>query len=208
MLETVQDLPQFVTWEWMARQPYERNGIHRVTKLRNYGIRTAQTHWIAFLDDDNEWREDHLATLLACASRDGTRAIHSHMALFWSNSAPYLEPQSPWRPIVEEARAEYWDFVRRGIFQPGTNIVRDRIDPLDHPDPVRTVDMGEWLLARELLLETPLQEDFTDREEVEIVGEDDKLILDLLNHEESISCTHQPTLYYYLGGQSNRLVVA
>jgi hypothetical protein len=82
-------------------------------------------------------------------------------------------------------------------------VFKDRADPLDHPDPVRSVDTSAWLLARSLLLEIPFRDDFTDLDGETRTGEDDKLLADLINRREPIACSHKATLRYYLGGYSN-----
>ena len=38
--------------------------------VRNVGIRLADSEFVAFLDDDNEWEPEHLATALAALRRD------------------------------------------------------------------------------------------------------------------------------------------
>ena len=96
-----------------------------------------------------------------------------------------------------------FELCSQGVFTPGSCIVKDRADPIDHPNPVRTVDTGEWLLARELLIEVPFRDDFNAVDEANVTGEDDKLLTDLINKKEPIACSNQPTLIYYLGGYSN-----
>lgn len=197
-------LPPRVSWEYMPRLEEASSSLGRVAKLRNHAIHLAQTPWIAFLDDDNEWTEDHLATLLTCAANHKARAVHSYMCLFHGDGTPFLEQQHPWFPTLHLRFEEYKKLAVKGVYTPGSHIVRDRVDPLDIPDPVRSVDMGEWLLSRALLLETPLQESYTDLDETWMEGEDMKLTKDLVAKREPIACTHRPTLKYYLGGFSNR----
>jgi glycosyltransferase involved in cell wall biosynthesis len=37
---------------------------------RNYGLTIAQTEWVAYLDDDNTWNNDHLASMAEAIKRD------------------------------------------------------------------------------------------------------------------------------------------
>jgi hypothetical protein len=104
---------------------------------------------------------------------------------------------------MEEAKRAYQDLCRKGVLTPGSCVVRDRVDPIDHPDPVRIVDMSAWLFARELLLEIPFREEYGDLDWERMFVEDDKLILDLLRKGEPIGCSGQATLIYYLGGYTN-----
>jgi hypothetical protein len=105
---------------------------------------------------------------------------------------------------VVEGAYGYRELVDAGVYTPGTNIVRDRADPLDHSDPVRTVDTGAWLLRREVLLQIPFRDDFDEVDAENLTGEDDKFLNDLVRNGVAIGCSQQPTLIYYLGGYSNQ----
>jgi glycosyltransferase involved in cell wall biosynthesis len=203
MLELATDLPPGVSWTAVRRRIEDEPKILRISRLRNLGVRLARSEWIAFLDDDNEWTVEHLATLLECASRDNVRAAHSYMQMLWPDGSPYLDSRKPWCHDEASGRAKYREWIERGIFESGSNIARDRMDPLGHPNPARTVDIGEWLLKRELLLAIPFAEEYTDLERKEFLGEDDKLMAGLLEADERISCSGMATLRYYLGGFSN-----
>jgi len=126
------------------------------------------------------------------------------MQILWRDGNPYLESRMPWKRDLEESKRLYTELCIKGVFQPGSNIMRDRADPWDHPDPVRTVDTGEWLLERALLLEHPFCEYYTDADLAEMTTEDDKLLQTLVEHRIRIVCSELPTLRYYLGGYSNR----
>jgi hypothetical protein len=65
------------------------------------------------------------------------------------------------------------------------------------------IDTSAWLLARNLLVETPFREDFSPADADSKRGEDDKLLEDLLERRVRIVCSELPTLRYYLGGYSN-----
>jgi glycosyltransferase involved in cell wall biosynthesis len=196
-------LPDNTRWLVAGRGPDDVSGPGRSSRLRNMAVRIGTAPWIAFLDDDNEWEPDHLATLLACAARTGHRAIHSHLRMLNADGSPYLDRREPWAQDDAQGRAEYERMRTKSVVSPGTCVRRDRLDPLDTPDPVISVDTGEWLLARDLLLSVPFRDRFDARDEAERIGEDDKLAVDLRNRREPVSCTERPTLRYYLGGYSN-----
>jgi len=201
-------LPATITWRWMARTPEEHSGPGRVGKLRNYGVQLADSTWIAFLDDDNEWTKDHLDGLLCRANETGSRAVHSQRMLLNRDGTPYLEARMPWAHDPQEGQRRYQTLYTKGVVSPGSCIMRDRVDPFDHPDPVQSVDTSEWLLMRELLLEVPFHTDFTALDECEAYGEDDYLLADLITRRELIACSNRPSLLYYLGGFSNNFVEA
>ena len=183
---------------YVPREPHEVSGPGRSSRLRNLGVRRSADPWIAFLDDDNEWTADHLQTLVACARAEGARAVHSHVSLVNPDGSPYLQPRWPWARSDAEAEQIYRDRVAKGICVPGSNVVRDRPGPHDEP-----ADSSSWLLARELLLEVPFEEHFSQSDAENLIGEDDKLFWALTSKGEPMSCTRRPTLRYYLGGYSN-----
>lgn len=203
-LESTGNLPKNLVWHWVARKPCERSGPAREAKLRNYGVQVATARWVCFLDDDNEFEPNHIRSLVACTEQSRCRAVHSHMQIFWRDGTPYLESRMPWKRDPEESKRIYAKLRARGVFQPGSNIMRDRADPWDHPDPVRTVDTGEWLLERTLLLEYPFCEYYSDADLADMTTADDKLLRTLVKHKVRIACSELATLKYYLGGYSNR----
>jgi hypothetical protein len=189
-----------LTWMHARRTAGEHNGPGRIARLRNLSATMTGAAWLAFLDDDNLWREDHLASLLARAGETGCRAVHSHRELRRHDGQPYLAPHFPWAAGPGEAREKYERAVAAGVMRPGSAVIRSTTDPAV-PGDLRFVDMGEWLIARSLLREVPLVEEFTIEQE-KTIGEDDFWLADLLGRGEPIACTGQPTLRYFLGGRS------
>lgn len=196
-------LPPRVRWFHELRAPGDRSGAARSSVLRNAGVRRARGDWIAFLDDDNQWVPEHIQSLVACATRERCRAVHSHMILVRRDGSPFTEPLVPWKRDSAEAVRAYSDLLRQGVVEAGSPIRRDRLDPLGTPNPVRCVDTGEWLLLRNLLLEVPFCEHFTRHDTVNVITEDDKLGIALLIRGERVASTNRATLVYYLGGYSN-----
>ncbi|MCP2258274.1 Glycosyl transferase family 2 [Streptoalloteichus tenebrarius] len=200
-------LPDNLRWIVVSRSAGEVSGPGRSSRLRNLAVRVSEAEWIAFLDDDNEYTPDHLASLLARARATGCRAVHSHLVMLNQDGSPYLEQRSPWSREEAEGRAEYARMLAAGVVSVGSCVRRDRLDPLDVPDPVVSVDTGEWLLARELLLEVPFRDEFDADDAARSIGEDDKFARDLQARGEPVACTGKPTLRYYLGGYSNNFSV-
>ncbi|GHE70203.1 hypothetical protein GCM10018785_43380 [Streptomyces longispororuber] len=183
---------------YVPREPHEKSGPGRSSRLRNLGVRLADSTWIAYLDDDNEWTPDHLQSLLDCAREHGSRAVYSEVGLLDKDGAPYLEPRWPWANSVTEAERMYAEYVAKGVCVPGSNVIKDRPGTFDVP-----VDTSAWLLARELLLDVPFEEEFSADDAEGLVSEDDKLYYRLVRGGEPMACTGRATLRYYLGGYSN-----
>jgi glycosyltransferase involved in cell wall biosynthesis len=204
-LSTRPDLAGTTRWILADRGPADRDGVARVARLRNRAVEQARGRWVAFIDDDNEWAADHLSTLIGCAERHRVAACHSHMSLYWRDGSPYLDERYPWERDDESARELYREMVELGVMSPGSNVARDRMDPPGVERPAHTVDMGAWLLRRRLLAEVRLREDYSPAEVQAGVGEDDKLMVDLLARGVPVACTEVASLRYYLGGFSNGL---
>lgn len=216
MLENFKELPENVRWHWIKRESGEDTWISsRCGKLKNLGVNLLDTAWIACLDDDNEWVEDHIDTLLACAKESSALAVHSHRMLLYPDGTPFLEERYPWVNDIKQSQEVYRILSAKGVFTSGSCIMRDRVDPVysadlasmidPAQDPIMMVDASEWFIARELLLKIPFRERFTDFDKQHVLGEDAKFLLDLMGKRIMIVCTHKPTLLYYLGGLSNNI---
>ncbi|MFI1012784.1 glycosyltransferase family 2 protein [Streptomyces sp. NPDC020965] len=199
LAEVADDFPDCEV-RYVPREPHETSGPGRSSRLRNLGVRHATGSWIAYLDDDNEWAVDHLASLLRCAREQGVRAAYSEVGLLNTDGTPYLEPRWPWANSTAEAERAYEEYAAKGIVVPGSNVIHDRPDVFDVP-----VDTSAWLLSRELLLDVPFEERFSASDAEDLVSEDDKLYYRLLERKERLACTGRATLRYYLGGYSNSL---
>lgn len=185
----------------------------RLATLLNIGARLAGSPWVAFLDDDNEFEPDHLSSLLALARSSGVRAVHSVRQVVWADGRPYLEPRFPWALTPEDGARIYDLMCERGVWERGTNILRDRADPgqttfrtstvLTEDDPVLLVDQNVWLLDRDLLLAHPLPERLTEEEIAANVCPDDKMLEELIRNDVEFVSSGLPTVRYYLGGISN-----
>ena len=202
-LEGATALPQGLNWIACSDEGADRPIPARVAGLRNRGVALADTPLVAFLDDDNEWEPDHLATLAACHQSTGCPAVHSYLRLFWPDGRPYVEARLPWARDDQEGHTGWRRMVRLGVFKPGSNIVRDRVDPLGTPDPVRSVDMGAWLFERELLLNHPFPMEYDEADWAQVTTEDDKLLDILVRERVPIAASGHATLRYRLGGYSN-----
>src|SRR5437016_6158081 len=76
----------------MPEGPAKREHVYpRIARLLNQGVRMADSRWISFLDDDNEFEPNHLSSLVSCAVRSDCSAVHSHRSILNANGSPYLE---------------------------------------------------------------------------------------------------------------------
>jgi glycosyltransferase involved in cell wall biosynthesis len=186
----------------------------RIARLLNIGIRIADSRWVAFLDDDNEYEPNHLSSLVDCAVRNNCSAVHSFRKIFRADGSPYLDHVFPWAPNPEEGRRIYELMCSRGVWVRNSNILKDRAGPsglkpfrnstiVSERYPVFLVDTSVWLLERNLLMKYPIPEAFEEEDLRNNTAPDDKLLELLLENKVRIVATGLPTLRYYLGGISN-----
>lgn len=187
-----------LSWYLRRRRPGEQSGPSHLAHLRNLMIRMANSRWVAFLDDDNTFLPEHLASLLACARDNDVPAAHSWLRIFEPDGAPYTRARWPWCRDDDEGEQLYADMVAKGVMTPGDSILRDSVDNY----PARCVDTSAWLLDRAMLGQAPMESEFTYAEFVANKAEDDKLHAYLLANEVPVACTGKATLSYTLGGYS------
>jgi glycosyltransferase involved in cell wall biosynthesis len=202
MLESLPAEPH-LQWRVVPRRPGEHSGPGRSSRLRNLGVQEALGDWIAFIDDDNDWESDHLSTLQAHASSGSSPAVHCAMQMFHRDGRAYCEDRVPWARDAGQARAEFARLVKLGVAQWGSNLFMDRADPVGTVGGVQSVDTGEWLIRRAFLRTIPFRTSFTASDEEGLVGEDDKLMADVLAAGVRPTSTNKPTLRYFVGGYSN-----
>jgi glycosyltransferase involved in cell wall biosynthesis len=186
----------------------------RISRLLNIGVHMAQSRWIAFLDDDNEYEANHLSSLMECAVRNDCSAVHSFRAIYHADGSPYLEPRFPWASDLEEGVRIYEVLCSRGVWVRNSHVLKDRAGPygltpfrnstiLSSRDPVFLVDTSVWLLERSLLMKYPFRETFSEKDRRDNTAPDDMLLQSLLEGGVRVVATGLPTLRYYLGGISN-----
>lgn len=196
------DLPATVWPRWAQRGPDDRNGPRRIASVRDVGTELAQTPWVAYLDDDNQWDETHLHSLLMKARESGSPAVHSWARVIHPDGEPYLEQRDPWAFGEENGRREYQRMKELGVVEPGSNVFKDRVDAHDGPTSVRSVDQSAWLLETELVRGIRFSNMSRPPDRTMSLGEDDLFNENLLAKNIRICATEQATLIYQLGGYS------
>lgn len=167
----------------------------RIAVLRQLAAEACDADYTAFIDDDNLWAGDHLASLLRLAGPD-TPAVHSWRELIEPHGAPAEPVGFPWLPPGPEADDAWRRMVTSGTMTPGEAIVREGAD-------IGMVDMGGWLFATWLLRMLRFHRPRTPKEIDDRLGEDDILLAQLCDLRIPIACTERATLRYRLGGMSN-----
>lgn len=190
-------------WHFFPREKADDYITARVAWLRNEAISLSDSKYIAFLDDDNEFATNHIESLVFCLEQNEAHAAHSLMEIYHEDGTPYLEERIPWFRSKSDGRKAYKEFLQAGIVARGSNIYRDRMDAVSVDNPYRTVDMGEWLFLRTLLLKCPFRIDYSEEDWIAMRTEDDKLLDDLLVNGVTVASTGLATLKYFLGGYSN-----
>lgn len=179
------------------------NAFSRVARLRNTALGYVDAPLVAFLDDDNAWDPAHLSSLVRLMRESRALATHSWRRLLTPRGQPYVPDTFPWLPDPEAAAARFAHLTDAGVFQLGSDIVRDRASvPVDGGD-YGMVDVGEWLFDRRLFDLLRFDTHWTPHQIDHNVGEDDKLLQRLRDLLIPVHCTERATLRYRLGGLSN-----
>ncbi|WP_188307565.1 DegT/DnrJ/EryC1/StrS family aminotransferase [Streptomyces sp. CBMA123] len=172
----------------------------RIAALRELAVAGCTGDFIAFLDDDNEWDPDHLSSLLAVADA-GYPAAHSWRTLIDDSGSPATVDRFPWLPPSEAAAELFEQLSAVRVLEPGSPIVRDRA-VIPGAGLNGMVDMGAWLLRRDLLRLLTFRRTRSEAEIQARVGEDDILLEQIRRLDIPVGCTETPTLRYRLGGMS------
>jgi hypothetical protein len=176
-----------------------------LSRLRNHAVALAETPWIAFLDDDNEYESFHIRRLIEHAWRSGGEAVHSHRRLFHLDGRPYLDACWPWARSRHAGEQRWRELVDLGLLEPGSNIMRDRADVRPAPHRVMEIDTNVWLIRADLLRRLPIPDRYHHTDWDMILVEDDKMLENFIAHGVLPVSNDVVSVRYYLGGYSNNL---
>lgn len=180
--------------------------LKRIASLRNLALSQIKSRLITFLDDDNQWEPDHLSSLCAVMAETGCPAVHSWRVLVDDKNERVLVDSFPWLQDKTQAKRRFEVMIELGLMSDSSPVVRDRYEAIYNQIDYGMVDCGEWLFNRSLLKRLEFQTEYSAADEVSMVGEDDKLLVDLKKDLVPVACTLKPTLLYTLGGMSNRYI--
>jgi hypothetical protein len=169
--------------------------FERIAELRQLAAQSCTADYTAFLDDDNVWTPDHLASLLALISPDRP-AVHSWRTLVDHGHNPVAVDRFPWLPPGQEAVDRWTSLVANGVVDGGGAVVRDGVEH-------GMVDMGEWLFDTRLLRLLKFTRPRTPEEVAGRLGEDDIVLEQIRRLGVPTACTGVASLRYQLGGMSN-----
>lgn len=178
--------------------------MERIARMRNLALSQTESELVSFLDDDNRWSPNHLSSLFEKMLETGCPAVHSWRVLVNRDNQPFVVKTFPWLQNECEARQRFKILVELEMMSTDSPIVRDRHFALYGGVDYGMVDCGEWLFRRSILQVLGFRTDYSAMDKVNMIGEDDKLLLELKRRRIPISSTERPTLYYTMGGMSNR----
>jgi glycosyltransferase involved in cell wall biosynthesis len=185
------------------RRNGDRSGPRRIAALRERSVDLVETRWTAFLDDDNEFAPDHLASLLAVTGRSGAPLAHSWRSLWTRDGRVWpLAGMHPWTRDRRAARRQYCFYERAGIYERGSNVVHDQVVPGCRE--LSMVDTSEWLFETAFLRGLEFCRTYSPTDWKHSRTEDYKLLDQIVEHRIDVPSTCRPTLAYYLGGYSNQ----
>jgi glycosyltransferase involved in cell wall biosynthesis len=179
----------------------------RLAYLRNLGATWGGGDFVAQLDDDNTFDPDHLRSLVqSLAERPDAGAAYSWRKLWYPDGAPFVpDGEDPWHPDPARRARSYQELAAHGMFEPGSNVVRDT---LLAPDGrlVARVDTSEFLVRREVFARVPFPEQFSPARRKLEITEDVAFCHALYRRRVPVVASRRASLNYYMGGYSNRAV--
>lgn len=189
-------------WVYAHRAAGDYTGPRRLATLRTLGLEDVRTEWCGYLDDDNEFEVSHYSKLLSCLASSGSPAAHSWRSLWAHDGIPFiLTDIHPWCRDPNLAANLFIQYRNAGIYEAGSNIVRDRVVPGRRSESM--VDMSEWLFETEFIREVGFVKDYNAEDRESSRAEDSKLLDEIVARHLAIPSTSKPTLRYYMGGYSN-----
>ena len=177
----------------------------RVARLRNLGAAATDIDLIAHLDDDNTWDTGHLSSLVEALEAAPTAEVaHGWRRLLNDDDSAFYLPEGvdPWNDDAQASAKSYALLVASGVVEPGSNVLRDRID--FNGVLLGRVDTNELMVRRRLFERIPFPEEFSRWKQMIGLGDDALLNYLLLKNNVEVVCTEQVTVNYYMGGKSNR----
>ncbi len=178
----------------------------RLAALRNRALAMIETEYVAYLDDDNTYQPDHLASLLQIVEHQDCDAAHSFRVIIEPDGTLFQGDYFPWVKDPMQSQSFLDTMIGFGVLARGSSVMRDTIAlPGDWSG---TVDTSEWLIRTEVNRQYPWCENVSPEDEAIGITEDGAWLRQLVAAGLHIGCSGQATLLYRLGGRSNPLLIA
>ncbi|MPL99924.1 UDP-4-amino-4-deoxy-L-arabinose--oxoglutarate aminotransferase [bioreactor metagenome] len=181
----------------------EKPTVCRVATLRNISINLVSQNFICFLDDDNQWEENHISSLIDSMNQHNCKATFSWRKLFLENGKPFIPKSWPWigSDISQDVLSDI--YLNLGVLDENSNILKDCFEAIYQNRDYATIDMGAWLFRKEIFDIIKFRTNYSEEEINSVVTEDDVLLKDLKKLNFIVHPSQKATLKYYLGGYSN-----
>lgn len=180
--------------------------FEKLGALRNLGVRQSTGSLLAFLDDDNEWEDNHLASLEAVLRHNPDADFaYSWRTLLNRDGTPHLvRGLYPWGWGADLSRRKALFQIQHaaGILSEGSSLAKDQYGFVYEGRPYSCVDTSELLVRRSLFSRVRYREDYSYTEILYGFCDDYLFGIALLEAGAQGVCTELPTLRYYLGGSS------
>jgi glycosyltransferase involved in cell wall biosynthesis len=174
--------------------------------VRNQGIALASGDFVAHLDDDNLFEDNHISTLLQAFTRQPQAVLaFSYRQLLINGKTPFNHPYHPWSSDLEEATRVYETYERMGIYRRDSHLMRDRIT--FHEERNCTLDTNELLVRREIHHLFPFVENFSASMREAELGEDDIFCEQVYRAGLRIVASGEFTLKFTVGGHFTKTIL-
>lgn len=175
----------------------------RLSTLRNLGVTMGTGRYVAHLDDDNRFEEDHLTSLVQLLEASPEVPVaHSWRHLVRADGTPFLIGHTdPWFPTEQGRRESFKRLAAAGVLESGSSVVKDR---LRHgTEVVARVDTSEYLIRRAFYVDHPFPVRFSRGQQLLEMTEDMAFSHLLVRLRVPVVCSERATLAYTMGGYSN-----
>lgn len=175
----------------------------RLSALRNLGAGRGSGRYIAHLDDDNRFEENHLDSLVRLLhGAPEVQVAHSWRRLVRADGNPFvIDGTDPWFPTERGRRKSFERLAAAGVLECGSSDVKDRLR--NGTEIVARVDTGEYLVRRSFYEHHPFPVRFSRGQQLLEITEDMAYAHLLVRLGVPVLCSERATLVYTMGGYSN-----